>query len=315
MAQETVKEEAVVAKTKSGIEIKYHEKPRRFYEIRQGKDGEWRECDISVSGVTDVLNKAGLPWWGMTIGIQSLIDVWNIGEIRPAQDGKLAVWTGAQYEYATVANIVEQFKRKKLTVNDVRDQAGDRGNSVHKALEVYVETGAMPVPEFYPEMDEQGAPVRAYVEGLVKFLGDLGPLKSKPQAEIMVGSVEHRFAGRYDMEVVLQEANLVTHLPTPAWPKPGSKPEERRVFKGRTLFDLKTPKGIYASHHLQLSGYEGARIECGMPKTEQQIIVRVGADGNYQVAKNDSTYEEFLLALNLARAVERIEKSGKRGSA
>lgn len=295
----------------NGVDIRYQEEPKRIYQVRgvgpkihpAQSASEWREA-ISVTTALDCLNKP-LAWWGMKTGIAGMVEGWKAGEIRPVegQPHLLAVFNpdfNPPWEIADQETGAAYLNRKKMTVNHKRDDAGDRGKSVHDALEMWVTDRVMPVPAFYPEEE------RGYVEGLVKFLGDIGEVKSKPEAEIMVGSVEHCFAGRYDLEMVLHNANLVTKLPTPTWPGPRGKPEERTVFEGRTLLDLKTPKDVYASHHLQLAGYEGARLECGKPPTKQQIVVRVAPDGTYLAVASKAEYQDFLNVLATSRSIERI---------
>jgi hypothetical protein len=89
----------------------------------------------------------------------------------------------------SVAILVEE----KLTVNHMRDKAGDRGVAVHDAFEELGEDGHLARPTHYPE-EEQG-----YVSGLWSFLNDVCP--EPLAAEVMVGSVEHGFAGRYDIRL------------------------------------------------------------------------------------------------------------------
>lgn len=299
MSQEVVKEQFVTATTKSGVQIRYEDSTHRYW-VRSNDAEEWIECDYSMSGVADCLAKGGLTWWGMKIGLQAVVTLIERGYIRVSIDGKIVVMGENAWELPTMENLLFRTQEQKITVNQIRDKAGDRGNSVHKALETWVESAALPVPDFYPEEE------RGYVRGLLAFLGDLGELKSKPQSEIMVGSVEHRVAGRYDLEAVLQGARLVTKKATPSWTgQPGdhhsAKGPEYTEFKGRTLFDLKTSKDVYLSHKLQMTGYEGCRIECGMPKTEQQLVVVVNDDGTYKAVPADTTWEEFLLCLEMAR--------------
>ena len=299
MAQETVKERFTTAKTKSGVDIRYEDSQHAYW-VRESARLEWIPCDFSISGVADCLAKGGLTWWGMQIGLKAISSLVEQNYIRVAQGGEIVVMGETQWELPTQANLERLVKKQKLTVNDIRDKAGDRGNSVHKALEQWVEDGTIPVPEFYPETE------RGYVTGLVAFLTDLGELKSKPQSEIMVGSVEHRIAGRYDLEAVLHKTNLITKTATPSWTGAATDHHSAKgpvytEFNGRTLFDLKTSKGVYLGHKLQMTGYEGCRIECGMPKTEQQIVIRVGDDGKYQAVVADTTWEEFLLVLAVAR--------------
>lgn len=315
MTQETVEEVFVTAKTKSGVEIRYEDNAHQYW-VRDDPDGTWFECDFSMSGVADVLAKDALVWWGMQVGLNALPSLIEQNFIRigidPATGQHVIIVMGATaWERPTLDNLTALVKRQKLTTNHVKELAGKRGVSVHGAMEAWVNDGIVPDPQFYPE-EEQG-----YIKGLLAFITDVGTFKSKPQAEIMVGSVEHRIAGRYDLEAVLQPGtSLVTKLPTPSWKDPATlaegeknhhsaKPAERTVYEGRTLFDLKTSKDAYFGYKLQMVGYEGCRIECGMPKTNQQLIVVVHPEGTYKVTDcNDITWQDFLDVLNVARLVK-----------
>lgn len=292
MTQTVEKRVVVAAATPSGINIEYEAAPRRLYRVRRGSE-EWREA-VSVTTSLDCLNKAGLPWWGMQQGVEGFIELVNRNFILASESGLWAMGEH-QWEAATVKNVVPLLTKNKLTVNHVRDKAGDRGQTVHDALEKWVEDRTMPVPEFYPET-EQG-----YVRGLLAFLGDLGEVKTA-EGEVMVASVEHLFAGRYDLEAVLHESNLVTKIASPG----GKRAEVRQTFSGRTLLDLKTSKGVYTTHHLQLAAYEGARLECGYPKTQQQLVVHVSDDGTYEAVPSRATFEDFLAVLAVYNTVERI---------
>jgi hypothetical protein len=302
MAQEVVKERFTTVKTKSGIEIRYEDESHSYWVRDTSKNGppEWTLCDFSMSGVADCLAKDGLTWWGMKIGLAAVPTLIESQYVRVSQEGLIVVMGETQWELPTMENLLALTKKQKLTVNHIRDKAGVRGNSVHTALERWVKDGTMPVPEFYPP-EETG-----YVVGLNAFLTDLGEIKSKPQAEIVVGSVEHRIAGRYDLEMVLHEARLVTKMATPSWTGAttdhhSAKGPVYTEFNGRTLFDLKTSKGVFLGHKLQMTGYEGCRVECGMPKTEQQLVVRVSDDGKYEVVAADTTWDDFLTVLKVAR--------------
>lgn len=303
MAQETVREQFTTASTKAGVEIRYQDETHSYW-VRGPEGGDWVPCDFSMSGVADCLNKPGLPPWAFKMGLKAVGLLAERGFIRHTPEGQIVVMGAERWEliqtFAGEDALLYRAKEQKVTQNDHRDKAGDRGNSVHAALEAWVKDQVMPVADFYP-IEEQG-----YVRGLIAFLTDLGPLKSKPQAEIMVGSVEHRIAGRYDLEAVLQGARLVTKKASPKWTGADTDHHSAKgpvytEFKGRTLFDLKTSKGIYLGQKLQMTGYEGCRLECGMQKTEQQLIVSVGDDGTYMVGVADTTWEEFLNVLSLAR--------------
>jgi hypothetical protein len=301
MAQEVTKESFSSTKVKSGLEIRYRDSDHRYW-VKGEDDTDWVDCDFSMSGVADVLAKGALPWWGMQIGLRAIPTLIERGYIQVTNDRQIVVMGQSTWELPTGANLEARVKEQKITVNHIRDKAGERGNSVHKALEAWAKDAVVPVPEFYP--DEE----RGYVLGFLAFLHDLGDLKTKPLSEIMVASREHRIAGRYDLEAVLHGSKLITKKATPSWTGSpddhhSAKGPEYTEFEGRTLFDVKTSKDVYLGHKFQMTGYEGCRRECGMPKTEQQLIVVVNDDGTYKVGVNDTTWEEFLAVLNVARIV------------
>lgn len=283
----TVAETAQRSKTPSGIEIIYQESPRRLYRVYDPAFPENGEVEVpSVTTVLGVLDKPALPWWGMKVGVEGVLLMIQNGMVGRANGQAILRPSPSSdvYAYATTDGIVEALKTYKLTVNHVKSKAGDRGVAVHRAFEAWAEDRSLiPDPAFYGEEE------RGYVEGLRKFLTDLKvPARSKANTEVMVGSVEHGFAGRYDLSLAIGECELVTKV-TPV------RGEQREVFeKGRILADLKTSKSTYASHHLQLAAYELASVECGYKSTDYQIVVRVDAGGYYEVTRNTATAEDFL---------------------
>lgn len=299
----------VVEATCGRIEIAYEASPRRHYKARAPitddpgvkEMTDWVEVP-SVTTVLDVLSKDGLPWWGMKIGIEGVLKQYGVGgfitpTITPdGGAGALAVWNGTSYETATVENVVSLLTRQKLTVNHVRDQAGSRGNSVHDALQGWIEEGVMPSPDLYPP-EEQG-----YVIALCAFLNDVGEVTAR-RAEVMVASVEHGFAGRYDFEGNLKGANLVVKRASPT----GKVPEVRKEFKGLSLLDLKTSKGVYASHKLQLEGYEIARREGGLKPTVNRLVIQVSDDGTYAVTESNAEADDFLNVLAAYYSIAKIK--------
>lgn len=273
--------------TPSGVVVEYESQPKRLYRVN----------GVEVPSVTTalkVLSAPGLPWWGMKVGIQGTLDMIRTGRIGRAGLGDPVV--DLDGTKATADNVTDLLKQHKLTVNHTLSRAGDRGTSVHSALEAWGETKVIPDPEFYPQEE------RGYVEGLRKFLLDVN-LSSRPklEQETMVGSAEHGFAGRYDLAVTLNECSFVTNV-TPV------RGETRTNFeKGRALLDLKTSKGTYDTHHLQLAAYELAAVECGYSKTAWQAVVRVGADGSYVVTRNRAVAGDFLSVLGTYNTIQDLK--------
>lgn len=277
------------AVTPSGIEIYYQVGPKRLYRVRQPvglSEGMWEYTDWvdvpSASTVLQVLEKGGLSWWGMKVGVQGAVALASGGHVDLDD-----VHPDCLDEVST--QVIELLKQHKLTVNHVKDKAADRGTNVHSALELYAETGTLPNPENYPE-NEAG-----YVRGLVRFLEDAQPVVE--HSELMVAT--ELFAGRFDMVASLAGEGVVK-----TYPKRADKCEE---VSGRWLLDLKTSKGVYPSYHLQLAGYEGAMEECGYGPVDQTGVVRVTDDGRYELVKGRATFEDFLAVLDVYRIIQRLE--------
>lgn len=242
--------EIVESVTPSGVTIRYEDK-RHLYFL----DGEKVP---SVSTILGVLDKPALPWWGMKTGVAGVLALQerNVWPLVPDVD-----------------TVVRLLTENKLTVNHVRDKAGERGTTVHDALEAWATEGRTPNPEMYPA-DQVG-----YVEGLAWFLRDN---EIVPEAtEVIVGSVSHRFAGRYDL---------------------------RCAIDGKvSLLDLKTSGGIYPEHFLQLEAYEGASVECGYGPTVQRVVLRVASDGTYELRVSPAVFDDFLAVNVCYRATSALK--------
>jgi hypothetical protein len=161
---------------------------------------------------------------------------------------------------------------------DVRDEASTRGTSVHNAAEVLANTGTPPSLSDFPETD------RGYVQALASWWLDARP--DVIATEVIVASLEHRFAGRFDL--------LCT------------------INGRRCLCDFKTSKKIYPREMFaQLEAYEGASVECGYPPTDDRLIVRLGEDGTHEVAESCASYGDFLAIKAAFDACKRIEADHK----
>lgn len=275
-----------------GISVYYQSEPKRLYRVN-GTEVP------SVTTANGVLDKPGLPWWGMKAGAEGCLTLIREGLVG-RQGGEPVVIVGGMTFPATVDQIVELLKERKLTVNHVKDRAGDRGVSVHAALEAWCDDQTYrPDLAFFPETEH------GYLTGLTRFLDDLTPQlgRGKINAEVMVGSAKHGFAGRYDLDLPLRKnAELVVNR-TPV------RGETREIFPtGRWLLDLKTSAGVYPTHFIQLAAYEQARQECGMPKTVGQAVVRVDSEGYYEVKKSNAVFADFAAILAAYNTMADLKK-------
>jgi hypothetical protein len=235
----------------------------------------------------------------MGVGVEGVLLLTQLGHLFQAgQDLRLTDWDNRR---ADVESVVELLKQHKLTVNDVKGKAGDRGVAVHDALETWAKTGDKPDPSIFP--DEQ----RGYVVGLLAFLQDVE--SAEPEAcEVMVGSVKHGFAGRYDVRFkTTKEHPVVVHR------TPVKGPQYALLKPGCTSATSRRRRASYQkSHGRQLEAYEGASVECGYDPTDGRGIIHVSADGTYEFVRSVATYDHFLNALQVYRDDQDIKERSKR---
>jgi hypothetical protein len=202
---------------------------------------------------------------------------------------------------ADAKDVLKHLTKHKLTVNHVRDEAGKRGHSVHGALEAWAETKVIPDPSIYP-VEERG-----YMTGLVQFLNHLGDKVEILGVETIVGSIEHGYAGRYDLRVRITDPTEVAYKWTPV-----RGPKFATLQPGEYLIDLKTSKHVYLSHHRQLAAYELASVECGYDATDAQGILHVMDDGRYEFVRSVAEGEDFLVSLALWKSESKLREGSKK---
>lgn len=303
-------EGAVITTAPSGtLEIQFQSKPRRQYMLRdlsvpigEGDVPTWIEVP-SVSEILNILDKPGLPWWGMKVGVDGLNELVKRGKVAFAQgpDGLFPVVDkGGAWDAATNQEIVDLLTLEKLTTNHVKDKAASRGGNVHDALELWGQTKMLPVSESYPEEE------RGYVEALRAFLLlTQGNIETRG-LEVMVGSLEHRFAGRYDLDVFFEKPFEVARR---VFPK--KKPAFMTVQAGPWCIDLKTSKSVYNTHLLQLEAYEIARRESGHEPNVGLAVLHVMPDGRYEFVPSTLGPEAFLKLRTAYDAVQDAEQALK----
>lgn len=310
--------------TPSGIEIAYFTEPKRCYKVRtstaacvgcnaagQTLDSRkqcgcaWKEVP-SVTTVLKCLDKPALPWWGMRIGLKGVLALIADGFLALDAEGRALVTVNATWEYATPENVEQLLKERKLTTNHVVEQASTRGISAHDAFEAWAAVGKLPDPSEHPP-EEHG-----YLVALRAFCDDMGDAWETGGVEVAVASVEHGFAGRYDLRgTITKDVTLVARGLTKDGKGALKKGPETTVVPAgkKLLIDLKTSKSIYNTHLLQLEAYEGASIECGYEPTDARAVLHVSEHGVYQFKRARATYEDFLAILHTYHALERVAEA------
>lgn len=290
--------EGVISRTPSGLEVYFQWKPKRLYKVRHiesdGAPGSEDDGWITVPSVTtvlDVLHKPALTWWGQGIGIQGVLTLLERGRLIP-DDLALMVANPTEHDVEFITGLLTE---EKLTTNHVRDKAGERGQSAHDLFERWAKTGAIPDERIVP-LAEQG-----YTIGVKKFLADSGLVPDA--SEVTVGSIEHEFAGRYDLRAHFErDARVVARR------MDSGKLHYTEIPAGVTILgDLKTSKHVYDNHFIQLEAYEGAGVEDGYDPTDARGVLHVFPDGGYEFIRSDARYEHFLGILAAHRAMEEVK--------
>lgn len=239
--------------------VTYDEGPPRKYTVNGEKVP-------SVTQILGVLDKPALPWWGMTTGVTGICKLRDLGVEIPWDDPE---------------GITKLLTEHKLTVNHVRDAAATRGQSIHAALEQWVTEQEVPALGDFPMED------RRYVQALASFLLDYEP--ECERSEVMVGSAEHGFAGRYDLRC--------------------------RIRNRDGILDLKTGKKLYDPVHLQLAAYALADFEMGAAPVDTTWALRLGADGEYELVEGRADAAQFLAVLGTFNALRALKAAKRRKKA
>jgi len=224
------------------------------------------ELTPSVTQILGVLNKPALTWWGQGIGVQGVCQLRKNGEEIPWDDPD---------------GILSLLTHHKLTVNHVTKRRGDSGSSVHRAAEAYAQHGTVPNVADFPREDW------GYVAALAKALLELDP--EVIETEQIVASVQHGFAGTYDLL-----ANVAGKL---------------------VRLDYKTSKRVYPeSHFPQLEAYEAAAVEMGGQASDARGVLLLCADGSWSLTWSTATFEDFLGIKAAFDAVQRIKAATRKAT-
>lgn len=179
----------------------------------------------------------------------------------------------------------QRLESKGLRWEQIRDQAAQRGTDVHALMLQALATG-----DEVPDLDELPLEDRGYGQAVMKWWLDRKP--EVLEAEQVVLSETHGFAGRYDLRCVLSGG----------------------LESGQTaIVDLKTSGFVPNKAHAQVAGYDLGAMESGISRVQSDVllILQVAADGTYQEVRSCATHEDFLAALTVYRASGRIGNAAR----
>lgn len=253
----------------SGIEVAYWDaigvdgKPQqRRYRVG-GVDGEKYP---SISTIAGVFDKPALMPAAVKLQEQAIIELAK---------------SGVDIASLTQPELRVRLKEAGTHYDSVWQVARDRGDVAHDMLLALVRDRKVAKLSDYPE------DIRPWISGGMKFVH-----REKPEvidAEYMVASLEHGFAGRGDLLCKLRDGRIarVDYKTVTEW-------KYKKTWKGEPTDELYPP---YDENLIALAGYELAAPESGYQESDVRIIVRLGPDGEYDVTESHATEEVFLAAL------------------
>lgn len=249
---------------------------------------------LSVTQALDLVTpKDALTWWGMRVGIAAVITLCKEGKLNwptiaaasptdhLAGECIEAPEQGVRNKKGVLKTPIEDLVVKnRISTNHIRDEAGDRGTLIHDAI------NKIAIEDAVPDLDSVPEEFRPYIRAISLWWLDQEP--EIIEQEIIVASVTHSYAGRYDTVC--------------------------RIGEERLLVDFKTSKGIYEGHFEQLWLYEVARRELGMEPVDDMAIVRLGKDGDYEMVRQwIPGPARAIAAIELAKAREEQKQFRPKG--
>lgn len=153
-----------------------------------------------------------------------------------------------------------------------RDKAADRGVGAHDVFEG-LSNGEV------PDLGDVDEAWRGHAQGVFSFWADHDP---KPLInEVLVGSLQHGYCGRLDAVLEINGEPV--------------------------LVDLKTSKSArYDSQHIQLDGYRLALAECGYVAPDELWVLRVDAEGEYEVVPSPVEKGSFVKVLESYKMLKQL---------
>ena len=221
---------------------------------------------VRLTSVTTILNalaKPALVIWSEEQGIIGTVEALRRGLIDPlALDDP--------------RHAVRVVRDNQLGADAAKNKAARRGLTIHDALESWCGGEDLPEPAL---MDPEHRP---YLQGLARALLKLDP--DPISVEQITASLEHGYAGRYDLLAVIDGQ--------------------------RTLVDLKTSKNGrgYPEAHLQVEAYRLAEHELGVEPIDRCMVVGVGEDGSFCDDPGCSDPETFLSVLAAHRGLAAVRR-------
>ena len=175
-----------------------------------------------------------------------------------------------------------ELRDAKLDWRSMRDKRADEGTAVHESI--FAALGRGERPNLADLSDEE----RGYGQAAFRFWADTRP--KAIAVEQVVSIPELNVAGRFDLLAKVDGQTI--------------------------LYDAKTSKRDYLSHHVQLGGYAWGCEASGFEAPDRLGIVLLRPDGSYEVVWGVAGQVDFATAYSaydVAKSLGRAQRAQERG--
>lgn len=188
-------------------------------------------------------------------------------------------WPAALAFLESQESIWQALTDRKLTYDDLRAQRSAEGRNVHEQVLQALATGRP-----LPDLDELPEEEQGYARAVLAWWTEHQPMPL--QAEQVVYSQKHHYAGRFDLRCDMGFDKSET------W-----------------LVDMKTSGYLSFGHHTQLVGYDIACEESGFGRSDKLVVLQVRSDGSWAEWPCQATDQMFLDALAVYRHAAELGKA------
>lgn len=213
-------------------------------------------------------SKRGLMYWVENMAMEGVVRLHLAGEEIPSDSFLLR----------------QALERHGLRWEQIRDAAAEKGTNIHRRMVEALARG-----EEIPDLDELPEEQQGYGRAMFRWWRARNP--EPTHAEQVILSLEHGFAGRFDVRCKIDAPMEFCH--------------------GTGIVDAKTGKGVYRSSHIQLRLYEMAAEECGIGPSDWLMLLQLCEDGTYIEHPCAATREDALLAIQSYEAAKGLDKRMK----
>ena len=277
----------------NGIELFYRDDRHEYYRAARLDGEQWKGVGrlAAVSTVIKCFDSGGdgLLYWASRLN--------NVGVVELAMDGLDLVDGDPESLYNCLGwlrsgeAIDEALQGAGLTWRHIRDRAATRGTNVHReALQALAEGRTVDYSQL--TLEEAG-----YAKGVEAFWREHEP--EPRHAERVVADLELGVAGRFDLMVR-------------RWPQGGTG--SLVDAKTKALVPRKSERPYYpVKDQVQLAAYDYLAGRSGYPRTVEQYVLYVDAEGDYELVRSHACHQDFQLAMRvyLAAGEIRAARTGK----